>query len=236
MASKNWPTYVLLGVYVLAMIIVSIIANIKNRRSKLNIEHKPVSNNTVITHFLGAKNFGFFILLLTTFASIFSGYTLVGVPNEAGSKGFFALRWVAGIMAIAISFLIIFPRIRRLSVFRNYESPGDFINDRYDNKLLCVLVSLCLCIPQLFYLAVQIFSLGAVISNLTNGELNFYAIILVATALILTFEAIGGMRSVAYTDAVQATVMIIIFLTIPIVIGVMYGGYVGQVCNNLHCL
>ena len=220
------------------MFIVTIIANIQNRRTMPSTKSINSSSNLsttkspshISTHFLASKNFGCIILLLTTFASVHSGYTIVGVPNEAGVNGFTAIRWVAGILAIGISMLMIFPRIRRLSIKRNYESPGDFINDRYNSKLLCVLVTLCLCIPQFLYLAVQIYSLGAVLSSLTNNELSFYSIIIVATCLILLFEALGGMRSVAYTDAVQATVMIIIFLTIPIVIGVQYGGFIGMVC------
>ena len=239
MASENWPTYVLLAVYVTAMIIVTIIANIKNRKTEQT--HKPIQanndlpsstnyeSNEVTTHFLASKNFGFVILLLTTFASVFSGYTLVGVPNEAGSSGFSAIRWIAGIALIGSSFALIFPRFRRLSVTRNYESPGDFIYDRYNSKLLCILVSLCLCIPQLLYLAVQIYSLGAVLSSLTNNELSFFSIIIVSSLLILIFEVFGGMRSVAYTDAVQASVMVIVFLAVPVVITIQYGGFIGQV-------
>ena len=141
--SENWPTYVLLSFYILAMITVTIIAN------RQKIKDKKI----VSSHFLASKNFGSIILLLTTFASVFSGYTVVGVPNEAGNNGFTTIRWIAGITCIATSLVLIFPRIRRLSIVRDYESPGDFICDRFRMKSVKVLTVISLCVPQLFYFA-----------------------------------------------------------------------------------
>ena len=85
MANENWPTYILLAVYVVLMTIVSIIANIQKRQDKVNM---------VSSHFLASKNFGSIILFMTTFASLYSGYTVVGIPNEAGNNGFTALRYI----------------------------------------------------------------------------------------------------------------------------------------------
>merc|ERR1719295_1032425 len=42
----------------------------------------------------------------------------------------------------------------------------------------------------------------------------------------------GGMRSVAYTDAVEAVVMVSIFITMPTLLAVYYGGFAGQVNNS----
>eukprot|EP01084_Bolivina_argentea_P132592 233995_1 len=234
MATQHWPTYILVALYILAMIIVTIIAKSKNKKEDLSLESTSTNSSytVVTTHFLASKNFNTFVLLLTTFASVFSGYTVVGMPNESGKIGFISIRWLSVIIMIGVSLLMIFPRLRRVSVIRLYESPGDFINDRYNSKLLCVLVTLSLCIPQLLYIAVQLYSLGSILSSFTDNELSFYAVISVASILILIFEFLGGMRSVAYTDTVQATVMILIFIAIPIVLGVKFGGFMGQVTNS----
>ena len=133
-----------------------------------------------------------------------------------------------------LSFLLIFPRIRRLSIIRQYSSPGDFINDRYNSKILILLITICLCIPQVLVLAVELYTLGIIIPSYTDDELTFYPVVIVSALLIIIFEICGGMRSVAYTDAVQSMVMIFIFISIPIVIGIQYGGFIGQVhstCN-----
>lgn len=230
--ADSWPIYLLLGLYVLAMIGVTVHANRQNR-ADIKSEAKGGGGDEITSHFLASKNFGRTILLLTTFASVFSGYTVVGVPNEAGVNGFSSVRWVVGILFIGVSVLLIFPRLRRISVVRNYQSPGDFINDRFDSNLLQVLVTLSLCVPQLLYLAVQLHSLGTTLSDLTNGNLEFYGVIIVSSIMILIFEFLGGLRSVAYTDAVQAAFMIIVFITMPIVLSVLYnGGFTGMVVNS----
>ena len=144
-------------------------------------------------------------------------------------------------IAICASFLILFPRLRRIGMVRNYVSPGDFITDRYRSISVKILVVICLCIPQLLYFAVQLHSIGSTLSALTSGELDFYWVIVIASALIFIFEIIGGMRSVAYTDAIQASFMIIVFLIMPIILSARYGGYTGQIIdpylfqNGQHC-
>eukprot|EP01083_Nonionella_stella_P076055 207040_1 len=228
MVSKNWPTYVVLSLYVLATILVTIAANRKNR--------DPTDESTHITkHFLASKNFGLIILTFTTFASVFSGYTVVGVPNEAGVSGFRSVRWMSFIHMIALSMLWLYPRLRRLSIIRCYESPGGFIEDRFKSKSISIIVAILVCVPQLLYIGINLFSLGAVIDNLTEGELGFYPVVVASTILCLVFEAFGGMRSVAYTDAVEAIVMLAVFITVPIMITVFTGGFIGQI-NNSHDL
>eukprot|EP01084_Bolivina_argentea_P054149 99316_1 len=228
MANPNTPTYIMLAFYVLAMIIVTIIANRQNAKAATQS-----ASNMVKTHFLASKSFGAVVLLLTTFASVFSGYTVVGVPNEAGMNGFTAIRWIGATAFVSLGFLIIFPRLRRISMEREYTSPGDFVYDRYRSKIVQLICTLCLCVPQLLYITVQLHALGATLAFFTNGELPFNTVVVVAAILILILEALGGMRTVAYTDVVQASVMIIIFTCFPIVLAVMYhGGYAGMTVNT----
>jgi len=225
MASEHWPTYVILAIYVLLTVIVTIAAKKKNS--------DPDDHNTEVSkHFLGSKNFGPILLTFTTFASVFSGYTVVGVPTEAGVKGFFAVRWMGLIIAVGVAMLWLYPRLRRLSIVREYESPGQFVQDRYQSRSLSILVAVLLCVPQILYIGINLFSLGNTLEALTGGELNFYAVVAVSTIMILVFEALGGMRSVAYTDAVEAIVMVSIFVTVPIMITCYYGGFVGQVSDT----
>lgn len=43
-----------------------------------------------------------FTTMMTLFASLFSGYTVIGVPNEAFQEGWFALRWTPTASMICI--------------------------------------------------------------------------------------------------------------------------------------
>ena len=104
--------------------------------------------------------------------------------------------------------------------------------------MLRVLATISLCFPLVLYISVQFHSLGSLASQLTNGNLNFYAVVAVCVVLCLAFEFLGGMRSVAYTDAVESVVMIFIFVIIPIILLFRRGGFAGQLafgdaqCSN----
>ena len=78
--SDNTGIYVVLAFYVLATSAVTFCANKNNR------EEAGKSGDEVTTHFLAGKNFGVVILYLTTFASCFSGYTVVGCLTTPTNK------------------------------------------------------------------------------------------------------------------------------------------------------
>ena len=229
-STETWPVYLTLGIYFAASIAVTLVANSQNRAE----EAKASANggDEVSTHFLGGKGMSYGVLTMTTFASIFSGYTVVGVPNSAAANGFYEFRWLGIITGICIGAAFLNPRLRRISSVRNYLSPGDFFMDRYDSVPLKFLTSLSLCLPQVLYLAVQFHSLAALVVALTNGELNFNVIIYVSVFILLALEALGGMRSVAYTDTVQGCIMICVFVLVPVIIGFSYGMFGGQTANG----
>ena len=76
------PVYLCLGFYVCAMLLVTFIANRQNSAA----EAAGGDASAVSQHFLGGKSFGTITLTLTALASVYSGFTVVGVPNEAGGK------------------------------------------------------------------------------------------------------------------------------------------------------
>lgn len=50
-------------------------------------KNKPQELDNIGEHFLAGKNTNIFILCATTFSTIFSGYTMIGVPAEAYEDG-----------------------------------------------------------------------------------------------------------------------------------------------------
>ena len=82
------------------------------------------------------QTFGPFLTAGTVFASIFSGYTVVGIPNEAYNKGWTALRWMPLLFSIFIGYFGTSLRLRKASNIRNHQTPVDFITDRYQSQLL----------------------------------------------------------------------------------------------------
>lgn len=80
-----------LGLYVTIPIyfcILFVVAFISYRRVQRQIGDGVADHLT--SHYLGGRSFGEFTIAATVFASLFSGYTVIGIPNESFRRGFYA--------------------------------------------------------------------------------------------------------------------------------------------------
>ena len=163
----------------------------------------------VKAHFSGS--FGKFTLMLTTFSTIYSGYTVTGIPEEAFNRGYISLRWIGATLVIVAGMLLLYPRLRRLSVERSYTSPFDFISDRFGTRRLRLLCAACGVVPMLLYIAVQMVAFAAMVEGMTLQVIPKTPCMLIFCVIIITLEMLGGMNSVVFTDVVQCLVMLLSF-------------------------
>jgi solute:Na+ symporter, SSS family len=162
---------------------------------------------------------------LSVQASVFSGYTVVGVPTQAYNQGWIALQWVASIPAVIVSFLALAPRLRKIGVLRRHQSPVDFITDRYQSQIMRYTVTLLMVVPSLISLAAQLAAIRSTFNSLFNIQPDSPWAAVAIAGIIVLCEWIGGMRSVAFTDCIQGIVMIACFVALPIVVVRQYGGW-----------
>lgn len=211
---SNFLLYMFMLAYLVAMIAVGVAAY---RRKRKALDEQA----DLKSHFGG--DFSPVLLSLTTFSSVFSGYTVMGVPQDAATNGFYSLRWLPGILSIVAGMILFYPRIRRLSEVREYRSPMDFITDRFRSPVLTVLGSCCACFPQLIYLTVQVESFTSLLRGVTYELMPAWLCAFIFAFIILGMEKLGGMNSVVLSDAVQAVLMIAGFLLFFCVITYRYG-------------
>lgn len=212
--SGNVVLYAVVGIYIALLICIAKVAHARKRRDSAEL-------GKVKAHFSGS--YGSFVLMLTTFSTVYSGFTVTGIPDEAFAKGFVSLRWIGATLVIVAGMLLLYPRLRRLAVERNYTSPFDFISDRFGTKRLRVLCAICGVIPMTLYITAQMISFAAMVEGMTLGVLPKWVCMLIFSAVILTLEMLGGMNSVVFTDVVQSIVMIAAFLTVPFLVGAEWG-------------
>lgn len=212
--NANVLLYAFVGIYFCLLVVVAKIAHSKKVRA---IE----SHGEIKAHFSGS--YGAISLFLTTFSTIYSGYTVIGIPEEAFARGFVALRWIGATLVIVAGMLLFNPRLRRVAAVRGYTSPQDFLNDRYGTLRLRLLCAVCGVIPIISYITAQIVSFSAMLQGMTLGAVPKWACMVIFCVMILTLEVLGGMNSVVLTDVVQSILMIASFLTIPVVIAAEYG-------------
>ena len=189
-----------------------------------NMKHEGVSDK-LTAHYLGGRDFGPLLTAGTLFASLFSGYTVIGVPNEAFRNGWASLRWIPTLFTIVTGYFGTGLRLRKASLLRNHQSPVDFITDRYQSQLLRYTVVFLQVLPTVIYLAAQVIAIKGTFNSIFELDPNTSYPVIIIMGLILVFEWVGGLNSVALTDAIQALIMVLSFIVIPSVIVKNFGGW-----------
>jgi Na+/proline symporter len=98
---------------------------------------------------------------------------------------------------------------------KKYLTIGDFFRERY-GRTVEVLITLCIVVSYLGWVAAQVKALGLVFNVVSNDGISQQWGMIIGAASVLIYTLFGGMWSVAITDFIQ---MIII------VLGMLYIGY-----------
>lgn len=183
------------------------------------------SNDALSAHYLGGRSFGPLMTAGTMFASLFSGYTVVGVPNEAFRTGWASLRWFPSAIGVVAGYAGTGYRLRRCSLIRNHQSPVDFITDRFRSQFLRYTIVMLQAIPSIIYLSAQVISIKGTFNSLFELDPDSPVGVIIIFVLIILFEWTGGLVSVASTDAIQGIVMSLAFLALPVVVHRNFGGW-----------
>lgn len=181
--------------------------------------------------YLAGRSLSPLILFFTMMATNFSAFTIFGLSG-AGYRIGYAFYPVMGFGTgfMALSFFIIGLKILRLSKERGYITPSDFISDRYLSPLLRLVFSGVLVLFTLPYIAIQTIASGKTLYSLIG--LPYIAGAVLITVFITLYVGLGGLRSIAWTDAIQGG-MILIFTLAAFVIIVRGAGGFTSIHQNL---
>jgi Na+/proline symporter len=96
----------------------------------------------------------------------------------------------------------------------NLLTIGDYFRNKY-GRLVEVLVTICIVISYLGWVAAQIKALGLVFNVVSGGYITMNVGMIIGAASVLVYTLMGGMWSVAITD----------FLQMIIIVGMFYIGW-----------
>lgn len=159
--------------------------------------------------YLAGKSLGGIVLLLTLYATQYSGNTVMGYPGEAYRLGFAWVMSVGFMMAIVVVLLLIAPRLFALGRRHGFVTPGDWILHRFGSPRLTALANLFLVVAMANYLLAQLMAMGHVVAGLTNHAVPYWVGVVLLTLVMVVYETVGGMRAVAWTDAIQGLMLVV---------------------------
>ncbi len=206
---------VVMGIYVSSLLVLGWLGR-KAQREK-----------TLSDFYLGGRSLGFFVLLLTMYATQYSGNTLIGFSATAYRNGFtflVAVSFMIGVVALQFLFA---PRLHRLSRKYQFITLSDFIQHRFRHRWFTVLVSITGIIALLNYILTNLKAIGLVAETITGGRISMAEGIIALSVIILVYETLGGLRSVAWTDVIQGIILLVGCFVIFTVILFAYDGTSG---------
>ena len=183
-------------------------------------------DNTLSDFYLAGRGMGVFVLLLTLYATQYSGNTMIGFAGKAYRGGYQSLVMVVFMSSIIGAYLIYAPKLFRLSKKHGFITTGDFIHHRFKNTALTIIIVLLSIVALGNYILTNLKAIGYIVVAATGGKIGFAQGIIILSLIMVIYETLGGMRSVAWTDVIQGVILLLGVILIFIVIQIEYGGMV----------
>ncbi len=180
--------------------------------------HRHKTDGSLADFYLAGTNLGWLVLLATLYASQYSGNTFLGYTGQAYRVGFSWIMSVGMMMSVVLVYLTFAPTLHVLAQRHGFITPADFVRHRYGDRRLASIVSLIMAIALLNYLYAQFLAMGHMAVGISGGRVPFWAGVLILGIVIGVYETLGGLRSVAWTDAVQGALLLIGFVFVLVAV------------------
>ena len=202
----------LIGLYLVMMIGVGWIGRLRRQ------------SDSMADFYLAGRSMGLPVLLLTLYATQYSGNTLFGYTGKAYRIGF---EWTVSVMfmfSIIVGYLLFAPRLVALSRRLEFITPGDYIRHRFGSPFLTLLATLLMIYALGNYTLAQLKAMGVAVEGITDGGISSAYGILGLAVIMVVYETLGGMRSVAWTDVIQGVVLLTGFTILVFLVPGLGGG------------
>lgn len=195
----DWDALLAVGAYITILLGIGALA------------YKHTKQNNFEDFYLAGRNIGLPVLFLTLFATQYSGNTLLGFSGAAYREGFTFLVSIHFMTAIIVAYLLLAPRLYQISKENSFVTPGDYIFHRYQSHALKIIITLLMTYAACNFLLAQMKTLGTAFEGISQGRIPMWVGVIGLAVIMLIYESLGGMRSVAWTDAMQGGVLLIGF-------------------------
>ncbi len=195
------------------------------------------ARRTSADFFLAGRGLGAWVAALSSAASAESGWVTLGLVGMGFKTGVGALWIIPGTVAAFIfNWVVIAPRLRRTSIEKDALTLLDVLANPHRN-IAALLIRwfgiIIVFIMLTAYVAAQFTAAAKTFEATFEWDYSFGA--LIAATIVLIYTVVGGFRAVAWTDVVQAILMVAAVVVLPWVLIVHLGG-LGALWTELQAL
>lgn len=200
------------------------------------IARKKRQSDSMADFYLAGRSLGLAVLFLTLYATQYSGNTLFGYTGKTYRIGF---EWTASVVfmfSVIVGYMLFAPRLVLVARKEGFITPGDYISYRFASPALTLLSTVLMIYALCNYTLAQLKAMGAAVEGITDGAVpGAYGIIALAVIMVI-YETLGGMRSVAWTDVIQGVVLLLGFAILAFLIPIQLGGGLENVVAKLGAM
>ncbi|MEM7049549.1 MAG: sodium/proline symporter [Acidobacteriota bacterium] len=194
------------------------------------------SSSGIAEYFVGGRRMNRYVVALSAVVSGRSAWLLLGMTGLAYARGASALWAVVGYIVVEL-FLFLFygRRLRRFSEAHDCVTVPDFFAARFDDRrgILRLLLVVILLIFLVGYVAAQFVAGGKAFA--AGFGLEPMQGVWLTAGIILVYTLLGGFLAVSLTDLMQAFLMLLALVVLPLVAITQAGGW-GAVLAELRAL
>lgn len=200
------------------IIFLGILLYISHRASRSNV-------STPDDFFLANRSLGTLVLVMTTGASYFSTWTLLGSIGNYFRDGVWFAAFAAWAVVHAMFIWQFGSRIWYLGRKYNFVTPGDMMEKYYKSPSLKILFAFVGMVGLIPYMLIQITGGAMSLTSLTNGSIPYWVGILVMGVFVGIIVTASGGRGAAWSDTFMGIFFGVLLLLITIVFITYSGGY-----------
>lgn len=175
--------------------------------------------------FLADRKLGPWVTALSAGASSESAWSFLGLTGAAYLAGNSAFWLLAGVFAgYVFNFFILGPRLRKYSQEINAITLPDVLSTPFNNSLAIRLIaSIIIFLTMIAYVVAQLTGAGKALNASFN--INYEWGVIIGAVIILSYTFNGGFKAASITDSIQALIMIISMIALPIYVLWQVGGF-----------
>lgn len=146
------------------------------------------------------------IVTATVFATWFGSETVLGIPATFMKEGLGGI--VSDPFGSSLCLILVGLFFAKHLYNRRMLTIGDFFREKY-GRTVEVLITLCIVVSYLGWVAAQIKALGLVFNVVSDGSISQTTGMIIGASSVLIYTLFGGMWSVAITDFIQMIIIVI---------------------------
>ncbi|MBC7500062.1 MAG: sodium:solute symporter family protein [Herminiimonas sp.] len=170
---------------------------------------------------VAGRSLPMYVVTATVFATWFGSETVLGVSStfvKDGLRGVVADPFGSSLCLVLVGLFFARPLYRM-----NLLTIGDFYRNKF-GRAVEVMVTLCIVVSYLGWVAAQIKALGLVFMVVSGGYISTEAGMIIGAGSVLVYTLMGGMWSVAITDFLQMIIIVVGMLYIGWEVSTLAGG------------